>query len=69
MGMNDHTTGETSVCTKCHQRIEHGLILVGYQGGPGKPVWRTPDRGPGCAKCPRDRDWHTPGRIVRGLPI
>lgn len=68
MGMNDGTTGETSVCVKCRQRIEHGIILRGYQGGPGKPIWRTPDRGHGCAKCPTDNDLHKPGHIRGGIP-
>lgn len=67
MGMNDGTTGETSVCLKCRQRIEHGIILRGYQGGAGTPVWRTLDRGPRCAVC-RDNDHHEPGHIRRGIP-
>lgn len=67
MGMNDGTTGETSDCTKCGQAIERGILLRGYQGGPGIPVWRTPDRGHACIPCPAGGDHH-PGHIMEGSP-
>lgn len=69
MSMNDHTTGETSTCTVCGQAIEHGLLLKGFRGSPGIPVWRRPDRGPSCIVCPTSADTrHHPGTIRRGLP-
>lgn len=52
---NDHTTGETSVCTKRHRPIEHGLLLKGFRGSLDTPVWRTPDRGHACVRCPSRR--------------
>ena len=67
MPSNDHTTGETSVCTKCRRPIEHGLLLKGFRGSPGTPIWRTPDRGHACVRCPRGGN-HQPGRITRGTP-
>lgn len=69
MGVNDHTTGETSRCTVCLRAIEHGILLKGLNGSDGIPVWRRLDRGHAAAVCdssPTKR--HQPGHIRRGLP-
>lgn len=63
---NNETTGETSVCTKCKQPIEHALLLKNFRGSPGTPTWRTLDRGHACIPCPRG-DRHTPGRITKSV--
>ncbi|MBE7701251.1 hypothetical protein H9623_13190 [Oerskovia sp. Sa1BUA8] len=61
---NDETTGELSTCTKRLRPIEHGLLLKGWHGSPGTPVWRTLDRGHACTQCPSGGT-HEPGRITR----